>query len=68
MWLFSPSVQWNAVYAEPHPWWALWAVTGAAFVRGRYRTGAVLLGVALATRQFSLAGIELPSDIFTRKD
>jgi hypothetical protein len=54
VWWFSPSVQWNAVYAEPHPWWGLLALTVAALLRRRLWLGAALLGFALGTRQFAL--------------
>jgi hypothetical protein len=53
VWWFSPSVQWNAVYAEPHPWWGLLALTLAAFLRRRLWLGAALLGFGLGTRQFA---------------
>lgn len=52
-WLLSPSVQWNAIYAEPHPYWAVLALLGAATLRGHFTVAAVLLGLALATRQFA---------------
>ncbi|MBN1607247.1 MAG: hypothetical protein JW940_11485 [Polyangiaceae bacterium] len=54
VWWFSPSVQWNVVYAEAHPWWGLLALTVAALLRRRLWLGAALLGFGLATRQFAL--------------
>lgn len=53
VWLLSPSVQWNAIYAEPHPYWAVVALLFAATLRGRFTLGAGLLGLAIATRQFA---------------
>lgn len=52
-WWFSPSVQWNAVYAEPQPWWALLLWVAALAARGRWSSSAVLLGIALVTRHFA---------------
>ncbi|HEU5072757.1 MAG TPA: hypothetical protein VFU02_01260, partial [Polyangiaceae bacterium] len=53
LWLLSPSVQWNAIYAEPHPYWGLLALLLAASVRKHFTLAAVLLGLSLATRQFA---------------
>ncbi len=53
LWLLSPSVQWNAIYAEPHPWWALLALGLACAIRGRWLCSALLLGMAMATRQLA---------------
>ncbi len=53
VWMLSPSVQWNYIYAEPHPWWGVMAVTLASALRGRWMLSAVALGVAVATRQFA---------------
>jgi hypothetical protein len=53
-WLFSPSVHWNGLYAEPHAWWLVLAVVLAATVRRCFWLAAAALGVALATRHFAL--------------
>ena len=53
VWFLSPSVQWNAIYAEPHPYWGVLALLLAASVRGRFTLAAALLGLAIATRQFA---------------
>lgn len=53
VWLLSPSVQWNAIYAEPHPYWGVLALLFAATLRGRFTLAAALLGLAIATRQFA---------------
>ncbi|MCC6215437.1 MAG: hypothetical protein IT376_11255 [Polyangiaceae bacterium] len=53
-WLFSPSVHWNGVYAEPHPWWAVLAWLAATVARGRLWAAALLLGLAVFTRHFAL--------------
>jgi len=53
VWLLSPSVQWNAIYAEPHPYWGLLTLLFAATLRGRFTLAAALLGLAIATRQFA---------------
>jgi hypothetical protein len=54
VWWFSPSVQWNAIYAEPTLWWALLGtLLGLAF-SGRFGWAAVALGYAVATRHFAV--------------
>ena len=53
VWLLSPSVQWNAIYAEPHPYWGVLGLLFAATLRGHFTLAAVLLGLAIATRQFA---------------
>jgi hypothetical protein len=53
-WLFSPSVHWNGIYAEPHAWWLVLAVLLAAMLRRRYWLAAGALGLALATRHFAV--------------
>jgi hypothetical protein len=53
-WLFSPSVHWNGIYAEPHAWWLVLAVVLAATLRQRFWLAAAALGVALATRHFAI--------------
>ena len=54
VWLFSPSMAWNGIYAEPHAWWLVLAVLLAATLRRRWWLAAAALGVALATRHFAL--------------
>jgi hypothetical protein len=53
VWLFSPSVHWNGIYAEPHAWWGVLAILLAAVMRRSWWIAAAALGVALATRQFA---------------
>lgn len=53
-WLASPSVHWNGIYAEPHPWWAVLAWLFAALVRRRTWLAVTLLGLAVITRHFAL--------------
>lgn len=52
-WLLSPSVQWNAIYGEAHPYWGCLALWFALTLRGRPMASAAVLGLALATRQFA---------------
>lgn len=54
IWLFSPSVQWNAIYAEPTLWWALLGVLLALAFSGRLGPAALALGYAVATRHFAI--------------
>lgn len=54
LWLFSPSVQWNAIYAEPTLWWALLGVVLALAYSGRLTAAALALGYAVATRHFAV--------------
>ena len=54
MWLFSPSLAWNGIYAEPHAWWLVLALTLATTLTRRWWLAAFALGVALATRHFAL--------------
>jgi len=54
VWLFSPSVAWNGIYAEPHMWWMLLALVIAATLRQRWWLAAAALGFALATRHFAI--------------
>jgi hypothetical protein len=67
VWWFSPSVQWNAVYAEPHPWWGLLALTMAALLRRRLWLGAALLGLGLGTRQFALVLVPFAMVLLVRE-
>ncbi len=53
VWLFSPSLAWNGIYAEPHAWWLVLALLLAATVQKRWWLCAVFLGLALATRHFA---------------
>lgn len=53
VWLLSPSVAWNGIYAEPHAWWFVLSLTLAATVRRKWWLAATALGVALATRHFA---------------
>ena len=54
LWLFSPSVQWNAIYAEPTLWWALLGGLLALAFSGRFAAAAGALGYAVATRHFAI--------------
>jgi hypothetical protein len=54
LWFFSPSVQWNAIYAEPTWWWSLLGMTLLFSFAGPYWLGALLLGLAVATRHFAI--------------
>jgi hypothetical protein len=54
VWLLSPSLAWNGIYAEPHAWWLVLALLLAATLRRRWWLVALLLGLALATRHFAL--------------
>ncbi|HEY6877281.1 MAG TPA: hypothetical protein VI299_04640, partial [Polyangiales bacterium] len=54
VWLFSPSVQWNVIYAEPSAWWCLLGATLLFSFAGPYWLGALLLGLSVATRHFAL--------------
>jgi hypothetical protein len=54
VWLFSPSLHWNGIYAEPHAWWLWLALLLAAALRRRWWLAAAALGVALATRHFAI--------------
>ncbi|HEX5659617.1 MAG TPA: hypothetical protein VFX59_20615 [Polyangiales bacterium] len=54
VWLFSPSVQWNVIYAEPSWWWCLLGATLLFSFAGPYWLGALLLGLAVATRHFAI--------------
>lgn len=54
VWLFSPSVQWNAVYAEPNLWWGLLGCALALTYARHFRAAALLFGCALATRHFAV--------------
>jgi hypothetical protein len=53
-WLFSPSVQWNVIYAEPSWWWCLLGATLLFAFAGPYWLGALLLGFSIATRHFAI--------------
>lgn len=53
-WLASPSVHWNGIYAEPHPWWGVLAWLVAACARRRWWLSAALLALAVLTRHFAL--------------
>lgn len=53
-WLFSPSAQWNAIYAEPTLWWALLGALLTCAWSGRFTAAAILLGYAVATRHFAI--------------
>jgi hypothetical protein len=54
VWLFSPSAQWNAIYAEPTLWWALLGTTLALTYAQRFVPAAIALGLAVATRHFAI--------------
>jgi hypothetical protein len=54
LWLFSPSVQWNAIYAEPTLWWGLLGALLALAFSGRFTAAAIALGYAVATRHFAI--------------
>ena len=54
VWLFSPSVQWNAIYAEPTLWWGLLGLLLALAFSRHYTAAALVLGYAVATRHFAL--------------
>jgi hypothetical protein len=54
IWLFSPSVQWNVIYAEPSWWWCLLGATLLFTFAGPYWLGALLLGLSVATRHFAI--------------
>ncbi len=54
VWLFSPSVQWNVIYAEPDWWWCLLGATLLFAFAGPYWLGALLLGLSMATRHFAI--------------
>ncbi|MDB4985165.1 MAG: putative rane protein [Myxococcaceae bacterium] len=54
VWLFSPSVQWNVIYAEPALWWGLLGLLFALTFSGRFAVAALLLGYAVATRHFAI--------------
>lgn len=53
VWLFSPSLAWNGIYAEPHAWWFVLALLLAATLQKRWWLCAFFLGLALATRHFA---------------
>lgn len=53
VWLFSPSMAWNGIYAEPHAWWLVLALVLACTLRKKWWLAAFFLGVALATRHFA---------------
>lgn len=53
VWLFSPSVAWNGIYAEPHAWWLVLSLTLATTLRKKWWLAAAFLGLALATRHFA---------------
>lgn len=52
-WLFSPSMAWNGIYAEPHAWWFVLAIVLAATLKKNWWLAAFALGIALATRHFA---------------
>jgi len=54
VWLFSPSVQWNVIYAEPALWWGLLGCTLALTFGRRFGWAALALGYAIATRHFAV--------------
>lgn len=54
VWLMSPSMAWNGIYAEPHAWWLVLALVLAFTARKRWWLAAVALGVAMATRHFAI--------------
>ncbi|MET0285075.1 MAG: hypothetical protein ABW352_11410 [Polyangiales bacterium] len=54
IWLFSPSVQWNVIYAEPSWWWCLLGATLLFSFAGPLWLGALLLGLSVATRHFAI--------------
>jgi len=53
VWLFSPSMAWNGIYAEPHAWWLVLALVLATTLRKKWWAAAFFLGVAVATRHFA---------------
>ncbi len=53
VWLFSPSLAWNGIYAEPHAWWFVLALVLATTLQKRWWLAAFFLGLALATRHFA---------------
>ncbi len=55
LWWSSPSVTWNAIYAEPHWWWGVLVVALWYGARGTWWQAGLALGVALATRHFAIA-------------
>lgn len=53
--LFTPTVHWNGIYAEPNLWWGVLAVLLAATARRKWWLAAAMLGVAVSTRHFAIA-------------
>lgn len=54
VWLLSPSVLWNVVYAEPSVWWGLLGITLTLAFAQRYAPAAFALGYTAASRHFAV--------------
>ena len=54
VYLFSPDIHWNGIYAEPNLDWAVLAFLSAAVISRRTLPIGVAMGFALTTRPFNL--------------